>query len=81
MIGYTDVAGKVAAGPGAGVYGPYVQQIPTNPWNDKDSVRVGVVATPPVGADTDGWQFDSTTGVFHADDILSTADDTAHSAL
>jgi len=77
---YTDVAGALAAvqAPGAGVYGPYLQKIPTNPWNDFDTVRIDGAAA---GANTDGWRFDSTTGDFRADDNMSCADGTAHSAL
>ncbi len=65
MTGYTDVDGTVKAAPGAGVYGPYLQKIPTNPWNGFDTVREGGAAAP---ANTEGWRFDTTTGEFQADD-------------
>jgi len=80
MTQYTDVAGALALvqAPGAGVYGPYIQQIPTNPWNDFNTVRDDGAAA---GANTEGWRFDTTTGTFRADDNLSTAEGTAHSAL
>ncbi|MHC4418784.1 MAG: type II secretion system protein [Planctomycetota bacterium] len=81
LIMYTDVAGALAVvqAPGAGVYGPYLQKIPTNPWNDFDSVRIDGAAA---GANTDGWRFDSTTSDFRADDNLLCSDDvTPHSDL
>ncbi|KPK39104.1 MAG: hypothetical protein AMJ65_11990 [Phycisphaerae bacterium SG8_4] len=59
MTGQTDVAGAVGAD-----YGPYVQQIPTNQFNDLDTIREdGAVP----GAGTHGWHFDTTTGAWHAD--------------
>ena len=74
LTGYTDVAGAVAAGPGAGVYGPYVQKIPTNQFNDLDTIRIEAgVST--AGANTHGWVFNSGTGAFQADDSA------AHAAL
>ncbi len=78
MTQYTDVAGALAAvqAPGAGVYGPYIQQIPTNPWNDSDVVTEGI-ANPAVGGDT-GWFFNTVTGHFQADDTLSCSDGTLH---
>jgi general secretion pathway protein G len=66
LTGQTDIAGAVGAD-----YGPYVQKIPTNQFNDSDSVRL---VAPAPGADTDGWHFDTATGAFHADTA-------AHAAL
>jgi general secretion pathway protein G len=80
MTTYTEVDGSQAAvqAPGQdGVYGPYLQKIPTNPWNDLNTVTEAVDAVPPA-AGNDGWFFDTTTGKFRADDTLSTADGTAH---
>ncbi len=69
MTGQTDVLGAVwAAGT---VYGPYIQKIPTNQFNDFDTIRD---VAPVPGADTHGWHFDTTTGQFHADTA-------AHAAL
>ncbi len=66
MTGKTDIDGAVAA---AGLYGPYMQKIPVNQFNNLNTVRIdGAVP----GADTEGWQFDSTTGQIHADDNDST---------
>jgi general secretion pathway protein G len=70
MTGKTDVAGAVGTD-----YGPYLQKIPTNQFNDLNTVRLGGAAA---GANTDGWRFDSTTGAFQADD---TGGDGKHSQL
>jgi hypothetical protein len=53
-------------------FGPYLQTLPVNPFNDRSTVRIdGAVA----GSNTDGWRFDTMTGAFQADDIA------AHAAL
>jgi general secretion pathway protein G len=65
LTGKTDIDGDVAA---AGEYGPYLQTIPTNPFNDDDDVRIDGAEA---GANTDGWRFDATdpnSGAFQADD-------------
>ena len=79
MTKYTDVDGALATtqAPGDGVYGPYLQKIPTNPWNDL--ATVGEDGT--LGDNSHGWEFNTTTGAFHADDDKSCTDGTAHSAL
>jgi general secretion pathway protein G len=46
-------------------YGPYLERIPVNSFNNLDTVRVGGAAA---GANTDGWRFDPLTAEFHADD-------------
>ena len=70
---YTDVAGALAAtqAPAAGVYGPYLQSIPKNPFNDK--ITIDEDGT--VGDNNAGWELNTTTGAFQADDT------TAHAAL
>ena len=74
MTTQTDIDG--AAGTD---YGPYLQKLPTNPFNNFDTVRVDGAAA---GANTDGWRFDSTSGQIQADDADSTPDGTtAHTAL
>lgn len=46
-------------------FGPYLQGLPVNKFNDSATVRIdGAVA----GANIDGWRFDTITGVFQADD-------------
>jgi len=69
MEGYTDIDGAVVVVGTAGAKGPYMQALPVNPFSTADPatnlVRIdGAVA----GADTDHWRFDSTTGIFQADD-------------
>lgn len=48
-------------------FGPYFLRMPTNPFNDLDTVRVGNAAA---GANTHGWRFDPATGEFQADDNI-----------
>ena len=59
LIGQTDIAGAVGTD-----YGPYIQQIPTNQFNDKSDVELDGV----LGGGSHGWNFNTTTGAFHADD-------------
>jgi general secretion pathway protein G len=71
MTKYTVKGGALAdpQEPSPGVnYGPYLQKMPTNPFDDSDVVEIngtvggGESATPPVG-----WNYNTTTGAFHAD--------------
>ncbi len=64
MTGHTDIDGIVQAAAGPGVYGPYLQKIPINQFNDDDTV----VASPPTGTDRGGWAYDEDTGAIHAED-------------
>lgn len=73
LTGYTDIAGAVAAGPGTNIYGPYLQKIPTNQFNNLSTIRENAVADQ--GAGTHAWHFNTSTGAFHADDTA------AHAAL
>ncbi|PKL47376.1 MAG: redox-sensing transcriptional repressor Rex [Planctomycetes bacterium HGW-Planctomycetes-1] len=75
MTQYTTADGALATtqAPGDGVYGPYLQKIPKNPFNNSDEVSEGV-ASPP-GDDSSGWYFNKTTGAFNANDSA------AHAAL
>ena len=61
MTAQTNVAG--AAGTD---YGPYMQKIPTNQFNDLETIDVDGT----LGDGTHGWHFDTTTGQFHADTAL-----------
>ena len=46
-------------------FGPYLEIIPVNPYNNSAEVRIdGAVA----GTDIAGWRFDTMTGAFQADD-------------
>ena len=51
---------RTAASP----YGPYLQQIPANPFNDKVTIDNSTVA----GDNNGGWEYDEDTGEIHADD-------------
>jgi general secretion pathway protein G len=62
MTTKTDAAGNAGA-----KYGPYFLRIPVNPFNDRDTVRIGDAAA---GANTHGWRFDPATGQFQADDNI-----------
>jgi len=73
MTMYTDVDGNTnATKTTVFKYGPYLQKVPTNSFNDLNTIDIDGT----VGDDNAGWEFNSTTGAFHADD-----DGTGHSAL
>lgn len=74
MTDSTDIDGAVNVN---GPYGPYIQQLPKNPFNDLNTVRIDLAVA---GANTEGWRFDSTSGAFQADDG-GTTNGTLHSAL
>ena len=73
MTKYTDIDGALAAtqAPAAGVYGPYLQSIPKNSFNDKTTIDESGT----VGDNNAGWELNTTTGAFQADD------NAAHAAL
>lgn len=68
MTKETNISGTVVAG---GAYGPYMQVVPANPFNDAN----GVAATAATGI---GWTYLEATGEIRAADGLST-DGVAHS--
>jgi len=80
MTMYTDQDGTTNATKTAIFkYGPYLQQIPKNQFNN-DLSTVDVDGT--LGDDSAGWWFDSTSGEIHPDDSDTCTDGvTAHSAL
>ncbi|MBL4808792.1 MAG: prepilin-type N-terminal cleavage/methylation domain-containing protein [Phycisphaerales bacterium] len=47
-----------------GIYGPYINTIPTNLHNGKPTIRIDGVAA---GANTDGWRYDSVSGLIEPD--------------
>lgn len=51
-------------------YGPYLNKIPKNPNNNKNTVRIDGAAA---GVDTDGWRLDTYSGIFQADDSAENA--------
>jgi len=67
LIGYTDINGAVTTSTDPNGYGPYLQKVPTNQFNDKNTVEQGVGAP---GGNDNGWYFNTTTGAFHADTDL-----------
>ena len=50
-----------------GRYGPYVKRIPTNPFNNLNTVRFD---GEPAGAGMAGWRLDTKTCLFQADDSV-----------
>ena len=56
----------------SGRYGPYVKNIPVNPFNGLETVRFD---GEPAGAGKAGWRLDTKSGLFQADNDL------AHAAL
>jgi len=54
-----------ANGDPGGEFGPYLQSLPVNPFNDSATVRINGADA---GANIDGWRFDTMTGAFKADD-------------
>jgi len=61
-------------GESGSTYGPYLQQIPKNPFNDEKTVRIDGANA---GVNTHGWRFDTVdpnSGAFQADDIAAHAD-------
>jgi len=59
LIGQTDIYGEVGTD-----YGPYLQKIPTNQFSDDSDIDQ--TGTPGDGAE--GWDFNTGTGAFYADD-------------
>ena len=86
MTDYTDQWGDTAAAPGPGIYGPYMQKLPTNPFNAPVPLNTvgfnAAVAAGAPGSDGFGWNLDPATGLFQADDAQLCNDDvTYHSEL
>jgi len=86
MTTYTLQDGTQAAvqAPADGVFGPYVQRMPINPFiaiaANADVVTIeadGTVAVAP-GDASSGWWFNTTTGNFRSNDDLSTSSGTPH---
>jgi len=78
MTKQSDINGTVPPAAGMTALGPYLQQIPTNPFNSKSTLDPSPGTA---GDDGGGWEYDETSGDIHADDTLSTASGVAHSAL
>ena len=68
MTGTTNVAGEVWATGDGTKYGPYLQQMPTNSFNQLSTIDLNGTAG---GGDECGWYYNSTTGDFRADDVYA----------
>jgi len=55
----------------AGIFGPYLRQMPPNPFNGLATVRVDGA---PAGAGTHGWRYNTARRVFVADGVDAAAD-------
>ena len=66
MTGYTDIDGNVWASGAGTKYGPYLQQMPTNSFNQDSDVQIGTGS--PAGTADYGWYFNTDTGAFNAND-------------
>lgn len=64
MTGYTDVYGDVMPAAGPNIYGPYIQKIPMNQFNNDNTVQ----SSPPAGDDGGGWEYNEDTGAIYPDD-------------
>jgi general secretion pathway protein G len=63
----TVISGALAVPADTEIYGPYLQAMPKNPFNDLNTVEVEAVATG-LGGGNCGWHFNTATGDFRADD-------------
>lgn len=59
----TDMDGTINDESGA--FGPYMQVIPTNPYNSLNTIRIDTTDTGNLG--TYGWRFNTTTGFMESD--------------
>ena len=73
MTGTTDIDGATTGTD----FGPYLQQIPPNPFTNNNSVVAWDAST---AASADGWEYNATTGEIRAA-VDTTADTAAHQAL
>jgi prepilin-type N-terminal cleavage/methylation domain-containing protein len=52
-----------------GIYGPYIDGIPINPYNGFGTIRLG---GPAAGKNNDGWRYDTTSGIIEPDHTAGT---------
>ncbi len=76
LIKRSDLDGTVNES--AGIYGPYINDIPANKINGLVSVRIDGVAA---GANINGWRYDSTSGVIEPDHLSGTTSFKAESEV
>ena len=67
MTGQTTIFGVVGTD-----YGPYLQKMPLNQFNNLDTVQIEA-GQAGLGGGSHGWHFDTSTGAFHADTDLHVA--------
>ena len=60
-----------AAGDTGSDFGPYLQTIPKNVFNDLNTIRIDGA---PAGSNINGWRFNTATGTFQADDSADHAE-------
>jgi len=65
----TNAAGEEVPAGSVGAKGPYLDRIPENPFNNLSTIAIDGTA----GDNTDGWNFNSSTGAFKADDSVDHA--------
>jgi len=61
LTGQTDIYGVVGTD-----YGPYIQKVPTNQFNDLATIQEEA-GTTGLGLGNTGWHFNTSNGQFHAD--------------
>ena len=82
LTGYTDVDGTTVASTASGAFGPYLQAMPTNPWNNLATVvEVETDPNETGGDDSTGWFFNTVKGSFGANDSGATEDGVKHSSM
>jgi type II secretion system protein G len=57
----TNSKGTTSASDGALVFGPYISELPANPWNNSKTEKAATSA-PTAFSDVDGWYYNSATG-------------------
>jgi len=93
MTQYTDIDGVISPVKDLAngfKYGPYLQKVPTNQFNDLNTIRVENVDPSTAGANTHGWVLNAGTinvpgddgkGTWQADDNKQTAEGVDHHDL
>ena len=68
VTGLTDINGDVAAAPGTGVYGPYLEELPKNPFTGGRGINGAAADGSPQGWTLDMDATSATYGFFAASD-------------
>lgn len=75
-----NVNGTSKARTGLFQFGPYLERVPTNPFNNQSGIAVGAADTFGTATATDGWEYNPTTGEIRAGDG-GTTNEIAHNTL